>query len=79
MDWALVATLVAKIGLEATDFIMRKQAAANAPVTLAEWAELYALASKSPEAQVTEAITRLGLSVEDPHVAAVLSMARAAK
>jgi hypothetical protein len=77
MDWLTVGTLVAKVGIEAADFIIRKQAVANAPVTLAEWDELRALAKQTPQTQIASVAASLGLSPDDPRVVELLALAAA--
>jgi hypothetical protein len=78
MDYFLLANLLVKVGYEATDFIIKRQAA-NGVVTEADWASLQPLIAKNAQSQVEAGIAALALDPNDPHVAAVLAMAKAAK
>jgi hypothetical protein len=72
LSWGAVAGLMLKYGPEVADFIVRKWNA-RGTVTLQEWESLQALANKTPESQVRDALARAGIPENDPRALEILA------
>lgn len=73
ITWSMVAGLLIKYGPEVANLIISKWNAGKS-VTIEEWNELLALASKTAESQLLDAIGRNGFSLDNEHVKNLLSM-----
>lgn len=60
ITWSVAAGLLLKYGPEVVSFIIAKWNAKGI-VTLEEWQELMALANKTPESQLADALERAGI------------------
>jgi hypothetical protein len=73
MTWEVVAGLLLKYGPEVVDFVVKKWNT-RGPVAVEEWAELYALATKTPESQLLDALARNNLSPDSEQAKALLAL-----
>lgn len=75
ITWAVAAELLLRYGPEIASMIVSK-AHAGAVVTPEEWAPVMALASKTPQSQLNDALARNGIDANSPEAQALLAMVK---
>lgn len=73
MTWELAAVLLAKYSFEIVTAILARMQAGGV-VQAQEWADLIALAAKTPASQLQDAIVRNGLDANSPEVKNLLAL-----
>ncbi len=73
MSWALLIPLIVQYGLPLAESLWQKWSTGTAP-TQADWDQLKALAAQTPLTQMTDALTRAGIPLTDPHAVALLAL-----
>lgn len=76
MDWATIATLIVQYGLPFAEKLVMKWTN-NEPVTLDEWNALKALAQNNAQSQLIAALSRAGISSNDPRYVQLMSQLQA--
>lgn len=72
MGWEVLIPIIAQYGLPLAEKLWQKWSAKGEP-TQADWAELKAIASQTARMRLVDALSRAGISLDDPKAVDLLS------
>lgn len=75
MSWEVLIPIIAQYGIPLAEKLWQKWSSKVEP-TQADWDELKALGSQTARSQMTDAIARAGISLDDPRAIELLKLVK---